>query len=156
MNRREFHIGPGAASLLLIAVVLCMSVLGMLSLVSARGDVRLSERNSAMAISAALIDVSAEHSFAALDELLADCARDAANDDAYLAAAKAVLPEGMRLFGNTVSWLEESNDGRRLDCEVEIAPLGDFPRARFTAHRLYTELDEALTMNEGNAWGIWD
>lgn len=156
MNRREFHIGPGAASLLLIAVVLCMSVLGMLSLVSARGDARLSERNAAMAVSAALIDEQAERTLAALDELLVACQRDAADDEAYLAAAKAGLPEGMRLFDNTVIWLEESNDGRRLDCEAEIAPLGDFPRVRFTAHRLYTELDEALTMNEGNAWGIWD
>ena len=41
MNRRSFQIGPGAASLLLIAVVLCMGVLGALSLVSARGDAQL-------------------------------------------------------------------------------------------------------------------
>ena len=156
MNRREFHIGPGAASLLLIAVVLCMSVLGILSLVSAGGDARLSERNSAMAVSAAQIDVSAERSLAALDALLASCQSDVEDDEAYLMAAKAALPEGMRLFDNTVIWLEENDDGRRLDCEAEIAPLGDFPRVRFTAHRLYTELDEALTMNEGNAWGIWD
>ena len=156
MNRREFHIGPGAASLLLIAVVLCMSVLGILSLVSASGDARLSERNSAMAISAAQIDVNAERSLAALDELLVACQRDAVDDESYLAAAKASLPDGMRLFDNAVVWFEEYDDGRRLDCEAEIAPLGDFPRVRFTAHRLYTELDESLTRNEGNVWGIWD
>lgn len=36
MNQREYRIGPGAASLMLLVVVLSMSVLGMLALMSAK------------------------------------------------------------------------------------------------------------------------
>ena len=44
MNQREYRIGPGAASLMLLVVVLSMSVLGMLALMSARSDENLSLR----------------------------------------------------------------------------------------------------------------
>lgn len=35
MNQREYRIGPGAASLMLLVVVLSMSALGMLAMMSA-------------------------------------------------------------------------------------------------------------------------
>ena len=47
MNQREYRIGPGAASLMLLVVVLSMSVLGMLALMSARSDENLSLRGGA-------------------------------------------------------------------------------------------------------------
>ncbi len=37
--------GPGASSLILIFVVLALSILGMLSLMNSRNDIRLSERS---------------------------------------------------------------------------------------------------------------
>ena len=46
MNQREYRIGPGAASLMLLVVVLSMSVLGMLALMSARSDENLSLRSA--------------------------------------------------------------------------------------------------------------
>ena len=152
MNRRNFQIGPGAASLLLIAVVLCMSVLGILSLVSARGDARLSERSATMAYSAAALNVQSERSMALLDATLYVCGQSLSASgqstgeqdaqEAYLAAVGAALPHGMTLMGDTVYWQEASDDGRRIDCEAKIAPMGETPRARFTAHRLYTEIIE--------------
>ena len=45
MERKGFRIGPGAASLLLLAVVLSMSALGLLALYSARSDAQMSERS---------------------------------------------------------------------------------------------------------------
>ena len=42
MNQREYRIGPGAASLMLLVVVLSMSALGMLAMMSARSDESLS------------------------------------------------------------------------------------------------------------------
>lgn len=141
MNRRDFQIGPGAASLLLIAVVLCMSVLGALSLVSARGDARLAGRGAALAEVSAALDAQAERRFAELDAVLADC-QAAADDGAYLRAVEEALPEGMALSDRTVFW-QEADGNRLLDCEAEIAPLGGFPRARWAAHRLYTEAPDA-------------
>ena len=40
--------GPGAASLILIVVILSMSVLGMLALMNARNDIKLSDRSIAV------------------------------------------------------------------------------------------------------------
>ena len=47
MNRRStVSLGPGASSLILIFVVLALSVLGMLSLLTARNDLKFSERSA--------------------------------------------------------------------------------------------------------------
>ena len=141
MNRRDFQIGPGAASLLLIAVVLCMGVLGSLSLVSSRGDAKLSERSMRMTESAARLYMEAEEKLAALDALLYELA-GAEDDEAYLAAIQERLPADAQLFERTLRWEEAAEDGRRVTCAVEIAPLGAYPRVQWTDHRLWTELNE--------------
>ena len=141
MNRRNFQIGPGAASLLLIAVVLCMGVLGALSLVSSRGDAKLSARTLRMAESAAQLNVAAEERLVELDVLLSEIS-DAESDDAYLAELNSRLPEGVLLNGRLLMWEESAEDGRRLACAIEVAPLGEFPRATWAEHSLWTELDE--------------
>ena len=141
MNRRNFQIGPGAASLLLIAVVLCMGVLGALSLVSARGDAQLSLRSVRMAESAATLNSYAEEELMELDRVLVELAK--VGDDAqYMAEIAKLLPYDATLNDRTISWVEAGEDGRRVTCAIEIAPLGDFPRMRWTDHRLWTELDE--------------
>ena len=50
--RRKMNVsfGPGAASLILIVVILSMGVLGMLALMNARNDARLSERSTAVVV----------------------------------------------------------------------------------------------------------
>ncbi len=141
MNRREFQIGPGAASLLLIAVVLCMGVLGALSLISARGDARLSERSADMAQVSAQLDAASEKKLAQLDGVLA-LLSDASSEEEYLSRLVSQMPAGMELHQRRVSWLEQADNGRRLSCAVELSPLGEFPRLRWVEHRLYTELNE--------------
>ena len=48
MNRKSrVSFGPGAASLILIVVILSMSVLGILALMNARNDIKLCERSVA-------------------------------------------------------------------------------------------------------------
>ena len=46
MNERRMKMAPGAAMLILILVVLTVSMLGVLTLMSARGDLTLSERSA--------------------------------------------------------------------------------------------------------------
>ena len=141
MNSRDFQIGPGAASLLLIAVVLCMSVLGVLSLVSAQSDARLSDRAAMMAQSAAELSAKSERSLATLDAVLVSC-QGAEDNAAYLDAVEAALPAGMKIDLHVVSWRETTENGRGIECEATIERLGEFPRVRFMAHKLYTEMDE--------------
>ena len=95
MNRK-YRFGPGAALITLLAVVLAMSALGVLTLLSARGDEVLSERAARVAESVARLDARAEESLAALDAALAAAPTDQ-GEAAYRAAVAAALPEGMTL-----------------------------------------------------------
>ena len=141
MNQREYRIGPGAASLMLLVVVLSMSVLGVLALMSARSDENLSLRSAEVARQVAELNVSAERSMAGLDAVLADAAQSAQSDEEYLIQVEAALDDGMTLDGRTVSWAETNDEGRTLTCAVELEPLGVFPR--------YTRTSCQLVIDEG-------
>lgn len=146
MNQREYRIGPGAASLMLLIVVLSMSALGMLAMMSARSDESLSLRSQDVARQVAELNVSAEQSLARLDAVLADAARTAQGEADYLARVEAALAEepeaGMTLLGRTVSWTETNDEGRTLICAVELQERGAFPRYVKAVYRLVTDEGE--------------
>ncbi len=48
MNKRKIALGPGAASLILIVVVLSLCMLAMLAQIGSRNDYSLSSRSAAM------------------------------------------------------------------------------------------------------------
>lgn len=144
MKRRSFYIGPGAASLLLVIVVVSMSVLGLLALMSARSDERLMQRNRDFVAAEYETSARAERRLAELDALLADCASSASTDGEYLALVAGGLPEGMTLSERTVSWMEEGALGRRLNCSVEIHELGAPERFSWTGHAFYAESEEII------------
>ena len=134
MKQRDYRIGPGAASLLLVVVVVSMSVLGLLALINARGDYKLTERAEAFVLSEYEAAVQAEKALSGLDGVLSECARAAQDDEAYLLAVKSALPEGMQMNENTVFWEQLADDGRVLRCAVEICPLGSETRYEWTEH----------------------
>lgn len=152
MRRRGFQIGPGAASLLLIVVVLSMSVLGILTLMNARSDERLSARSVEVAQEIYQLDEKAERSLAALDEVLCTLSGEAKDADEYWTLLSGRLPEGMALEGSTVTWLEKGSETKSLACAAEIAPLGSFPRCRFVEHRLLSGIDQ----EEEGGNEVWD
>jgi hypothetical protein len=137
--RRKSNVsfGPGAASLILIVVILSMGVLGMLALMNARNDAQLSRRSIEVVAAGYELNDKAERSVAELDEVLARCAVSTFSDEAYLVAVRANLPDGM-LMGQEdriVSW--ELSDGlRTLSCAVEVLPKGENERLRWRDHRL--------------------
>lgn len=138
MKKRNFFIGPGAASLLLVVVVVSMSVLGLLAMMSARSDARLAERSVTYTQAQYGAMAESERSLAALDAVLLRCGRDAADDASYLAALEAHMPSGMILDGRTVRWTEDTGAGKMLYCAADVAPLGDFPRCAWTEHLFVT------------------
>ena len=125
MSRKSrISFGPGAASLILIVVILSMSVLGMLALMNARSDIRFTERSMRVIEAGYALNDRAEKSLAALDAAAAVCAETAEGDEAYLEA-----------------WTE--TDGyRTLDCAVELLPLGETPRLQWNTHRLTAITEE--------------
>ena len=132
-NRISF--GPGAASLILIVVILSMSVLGILSLMNARNDHRLITRSVEVVQAGMALNNRAESALANLDVIAEKCARMAADDAAYELAVRSNLPAGMLMNGRAISW-EESDGYRTLACAVELLPLGESERLRWQTHRL--------------------
>ena len=163
-KKSSISLGPGAPSLILIFVVLSLSVLGMLCLMGSRNDLRLSERSAQVVETVYQLNADAEERRGKLGALLAGCARDAADEDAYLEAVAAALPEDMSLTDRTVSWThlvawEGMNSLRQLDYAVELAPLGETPRAKWVKYdmaaatsdaalSLYARLEEAAVQPE--------
>ena len=137
--RRKSNVsfGPGAASLILIVVILSMGVLGMLALMNARNDAQLSRRSIEVVAAGYDLNDRAERDVAELDAVLARCATSTFSDEAYLSAVRGNLPDGM-LMGQDdriVSW--ELSDGlRTLSCAVEVLPQGEKERLRWREHRL--------------------
>ena len=136
MNRKSrVAFGPGAASLILIVVILSMSVLGILALMNSHNDMRLNTRSVEVAEAVYALNNQAERSYAALDEVLADFTATALSEEEYQAAIRRNLPTGMRLENDLVSWTE--TDGiRTIDCQVVLGPLGESPRLQWTLHQL--------------------
>ena len=143
--RRKSNVsfGPGAASLILIVVILSMSVLGMLALMNARNDARLSDRSVEVVAAGFELNDQAERRLAELDSVLELCASVSDSEELYLAALQGRLPEGMLLDveERTVSW--ELTDGlRTLSCAVEVLPLGESERFGWRTHRLTAVTEE--------------
>ena len=136
MNKQKFAVGPGASSLILIAVVLALSVLTVLTMISARSDEALALRSVETRQEVYGLFADGEASLAKLDAVLVSClAENPADAEAYLAAVKEHLPEGMRLRKDRVSWTEKTED-RALECEVRILEPGAPARTAWTSHRL--------------------
>ena len=139
MNQKSsISLGPGASSLILIFVVLALAVLSMLSLMTARNDLKFSERSAAVIRSVYELTETAESRKADLDRLLASCAEQAENDVDYLAAVEEALPEDMEIEEGEISW-SESDGVRMLDLAVQVLPLSDANRSVWTRHNMRAE-----------------
>ncbi len=147
MERREFHIGPGATSLILVALVLCMSALSMLALVNARNDLHLSERSVEVAQRLNTLYNDAERAKARVDAMVASLA-DKDEAEALVDIAE-LLPEGVTLDGRIVRWTETSELGQILQCAVEIRSFTELPRVIWVDHAL---MNENVNMEPDSEW----
>ena len=141
MNKRKVALGPGAASLILIVVVLSLCMLAMLSQISARSDYNLAARSAEMIIRVYELRSDSEQRMAELDAVLARCGAEEQDKEAYLALIKDNLPEDMTMDENIVSW-SEPLDNRTMNCEVEILEPGGIPRARWITYKLKVDEPE--------------
>lgn len=135
MSRQKIAVGPGASSLILIAVVLALSVLTVLTMISARNDEALSLRGEETRTEIYELFARGERSLAGLDAALVSAGKDAGSMEDYLSAVQKVLPQGMTLREDQVFWTEET-DTRALECAVRLLPPGGAERTEWTLHRL--------------------
>ena len=140
-TKSNVSLGPGASTLILIFVTLSLSALGMLSLLTGRNDLRLSERSVQVVQEIYELNERAEERRASLDAVLAGCASTTKDDASYLTAVEAAIPEDIILEDGILCWIEEDGS-HMLDCALEISPLSSEIRTQWVRHNLTAEIGE--------------
>ena len=141
MNKRKIAMGPGAASLILIVVVLSLCMLAMLATIGSRNDYSLASRSAEMITRVYELHEQSERRFAELDAILAKCQAETTDMASYLALVEENLPEDMVLDEDVVSWTEPL-DNRTMNCEVQILERGGKTRAKWIAYKLKVDEPE--------------
>ena len=141
MNKRKVALGPGAASLILIVVVLSLCMMAMLTQIGARNDYNLCKRSAEMVQRVYELNAQSEQKLAELDAVLAAARKDSEGMDAYLAKVGEQLPEGMTIEEDLVTWTEPL-DNRNLQCIVQLLPLEESQRTKWISHKLIVEEPE--------------
>ena len=143
MNKRKVALGPGAASLILIVVVLSLAMLAMLMQISSRNDVSLASRSAEMTARVYDLNADAERKLAELDTILIEC-REETNGggmEAYLSLIAEKLPAGYNLLDDEITW-QDPLYNRTLTCTVKILPPDEKERTEWIAHKLVVEEPE--------------
>ena len=142
MNKRKVALGPGAASLILIVVVLSLCMMAMLTQIGARNDYNLCARSAEMVQRVYELNEQSEQKLAELDAVLVKARQKAGNDqEAYLKKVEELLPADMTLEEDKVIWTEPL-DNRNLECIVQLLPPGEKQRTKWISHKLVVEEPE--------------
>ena len=141
MSKRKVALGPGAASLILIVVVLSLCMMAMLTQISARNDYNLCTRSAEMVQRVYELNAQSEQKLAELDTLLVTAQKDAADMGAYLEKVQSLLPDGMMLEEDKIIWTEPL-DNRNLECIVQLLPPGEKQRTQWISHKLIVDEPE--------------
>ena len=141
MNKRKVALGPGAASLILIIVVLSLCMIAMLTQIAANNDYNLCARSADMVQQVYELNAKSEQKLAQLDAILLSARKEITDQQAYLDKVKETLPEGMTLDEDRITWTEPL-DNRNLECIVQLLPLEDTQRAKWISHKLVVEEPE--------------
>ena len=141
--KRKIALGPGAASLILIVVVLSLCMLAMLMQIGARNDYNLTTRSANTISNVYKLSALSERKLADLDAVLVECARETDGQDmeAYLDLIEDRLPEGYILLDDQVTW-EDPLDNRTLTCTVRILPQKADHRTEWVLHKLAVKVPE--------------
>ena len=141
MNKRKIALGPGAASLILIVVVLSLCMLAMLAQIGSRNDYSLASRSAQMITRVYELHDQSERRMAELDAILVRCRKDAHDPEGYLTLVEQNLPEDMTLTDDIVSWTEPL-DNRTMNCEVQLTAPDEEPRAKWITYKLKVDEPE--------------
>ncbi len=137
--KRKIALGPGAASLILIVVILSLCMLTMLMQISARNDLSLSTRGTEMITRVYELFDRSENRLATLDAFLVRCQKAAEGQDmdAYLDLVEQNLPEGFTMEdtkdGKIITW-HDPLDKRVLTNSVRLLPPGGAERTEWVVH----------------------
>ena len=131
--KRKIALGPGAASLILIVVILSLCMLSMLMQIGSRNDVSLASRGTEMISRVYDMFSRSEKRLAKLDAYLVRCQAGQKDMEEYLDLVRDNLPEGYVMEGDTITWLDLL-EKRVLTCTVRLLPPGETPRTEWVVH----------------------
>ena len=142
MRRKSgISLGPGAPSIILIFVVLSMAALGMLSLMTARSDRKLSERSAEVIEAVYRLNARAEERAMEISEAVQACAAAQPEQGAFLEALSSALPEGVVREEDLLCW-QEVDESRVLDCAMALKREGERTSVVWRRHNLTSTIAE--------------
>ena len=157
MTQKRFG-SMGASSVLMIFVVLCLTAFGVLSLVSARADLRLTRRAVQAAEEYYAADAGTDALLGAVDNALAAARKETASGedawDRYLdRVAEAVAGiEGASMQGDSILLTASAGEQREIQTKLELLPLESPDRYRVISRRLFSTAGEDLGDDGINVW----
>ena len=135
MNKYGFRIGPGAASIILVIVVVTMSILGVLALSEAKTEKTLSEKSTQFVKEANLLEYNAQFTVMQLDEIISS----ARGQSDFLSYIKETIPENVSMTEDRLSF-ETSLDGSKfLEITIRILPDTEDERFEYVSRRIFTK-----------------
>ena len=144
------RIGPGASTILMILVVLVMTMLGVLSLFSARSDMEMSERTAAASAEYYAAQTDFSLWLQETDQILLNLRRAAGGDaEAY---AQLISAQFGADVGESLEYRAPAGDTRFFCASVELLPLTGAERYAVSARWL--EPNDAITLEEDAGWTL--
>ena len=119
--KRKVALGPGAASLILIVVVLALCMMAMLTQISARNDYNLCKRSAEMVQRVYELNAQSEQKIAELDTVLVKAQAEAGSDmEAYLEKVEELLPDADAKWEDAILvWQEALKLNKRFDPAIQ-------------------------------------
>ena len=148
--RSSGRIGPGASTILMILVVLVMTMLGVLSLFSARSDMEMSERTFAASQEYYAAQTDFGLWLQETDQILTNL-RMASGGDAE-AYAQLVFDQFGVGVGETLAYRAPVGETRFFCADIELLPLTNAARCAISGRWL--EANDAVTFKEDAGWTL--
>ena len=144
------RIGPGASTILMILVVLVMTMLGVLSLFSARSDLEMSERTFAASAEYYAAQTDFSLWLQETDQILQNLRiASAGNAEDY---AQLVYEQFGARVGETLSYRAAAGETRFFCAEVELLPLSQ--QSRYALSARWLEPNDAVDLEEDAGWTL--
>lgn len=151
-KRQEYRVGTGATTLLMIFVVLCLTTLGILSLVSARVDMKHTKRNEEMTQAYYEAAAQGQKLIFQVDEALMEFQRRAETNEAYLRLVQENLmldAEDWAVKDGLISFAISAGADRYLEITLALLPVESRQgRYLLTRHELADRSDWEAEEND--------
>lgn len=122
-NGKKFS-NVGASSILMIFVILCLTIFGLLSLVSAQSEAKLSDKSKTFVENYYAADAQTELSLAQIDSILAETRNDVLSDNGsdIDRQTQYLIIVSQKLSG--VDFVKIANDGKSINIIVPVGKDG--------------------------------